>query len=218
MNKYSVEVVATAALAAILIQPTLAFAQGSEQDTITFTVETGDPAINGFTPGSKVLFGGTLPPATGSLSAASELTDPRCTRPSGSASTLKLQSVTANERALESRLRLKQSTGSPAAEEGTVIRLENGDLFAAGSEKLSTQGQETLRNVAAMINRHASPEVRVVVNADQSLEKKRADTIRNFLAQSSKITVDQISIVKAAEGSSSKEYQFTTSILLANRS
>ncbi len=219
MKKYSVEVVATAALAAILIQPTLAFAQDRAPDTVAFSIEAGSGVLvtNEFIHRKNALTGEALIPLFETQSALPENAAPQCTRTSPSASTLKLQSVAANEKALEARIKERLAAENTPAVNGTVIRLGNGELFEADSEKLSVQGQETLRNVAAIINRHASPEVRVVVNADPELVEKRADTIRNYLAQFSKITVNQVRIVRAIEGISPEESRYTTSIQLVDR-
>ena len=222
MKKYSVEVVATAAIAAILIQPTLAFTQDRAPDTVAFFIEavSGLLATNEFTLRKNALIGETLIPLFEGQSVDRDESSLRFHEASPSASTLKLQSVVANEKAIEARIQNELNTGTKPALNDTVIRVDNEALFEAGSGKLSIRGQETLGNVASIINRHASPEVRVLVNADADavLGKKRANAIRNYLAKSSKITVDQVRIVRALEGVPADEARFTTSIQVLNRS
>lgn len=219
MKKNTLEVVATAVFAAIILPAQSVSAQERAPDPVEESTEAGgNLVIREFAPGKKVVIGETpilvfekhsvvqgkqVAPATGSTSTAS---------PS------RLQSAEANERALEAWVQKRLGAEETPAKKGSVIRIGNGELFKAGSGKLSDQGQKTLGNVAAMINRQASPEVNLVVNAEPMLAKKRANAVRNYLAKSSKITVDQVKVVKSIEGIPAKEARFATNILVLDRS
>ncbi|MDF1739797.1 MAG: hypothetical protein P1U86_11615 [Verrucomicrobiales bacterium] len=220
MKKYSVEVVTAATFTAIVIQPSVISAQDGFRGSATYSSRAGSREVVSNTmthrgnsiPGEKLI--------SGLEKQYTVLEKSLFTAPpvSPSASMLKLQGVEADEKALEARIQANLATGNTPAMNGTVIRLGNNELFDGPSGKLSARGEETLQNVAAIINRHASPEVRVVANADSTLEKKRANTVRNYLARSSKITVDHVRIVKAIAGVSPEESRYTTNLQVVDRS
>ncbi|MEC5127608.1 hypothetical protein VSU19_12650 [Verrucomicrobiales bacterium BCK34] len=220
MKKYSVEVVTAATFAAIVIQPSLISAQDRFEGTTTYSSMAASREVvsnniahrRSAIPGESLISGFEKPYV---FSEKSLFPTPSV---SPSASTLKLQSVEADEKALEARIQEKMATGNTPSTNGTVIRLGNDELFEGSSGRLSLRGQETLENVAAIINRHASPEVRVVANADSTLDKKQANAIRNYLARSSKITVDHVRIVRGIAGVSPEEARYTTHLQIVDRS